>query len=395
MITTQKRIDANLRNSALSTGPRTESGKRSSRANSLLHGLCASEPLPEDAAVVIGRTREFFDTLRPQNDFHCFLVGEVALITYKIERLERMDRRARDKIAIRAEFSWDDDRRLEAELLGEQLANRPAVVVEQLRRSPQGCEWLMGRWAMLAYTADKKTVWTPEQKNLAFNLMATPADFRSDNEPGVAIDFRGLVVDPGLDPAAVARREIDELMVKMESVNGLDQANRALAMADLYDDTDAELKRLRKYEGTLQSRLRWCMRQLQVAAPVCEVPRWLKQKWLGFNLPPLGPLGLPLPEPVPLLGSAIIEVRAAQAAKLEEVALPQPTPVQEPAPEWATRKPRVEMHHAPFELEPDEIPPIGEKADFPRIKSERRLKQLKKVQGRRDAERRKAKKLLG
>ncbi len=350
-------------------------------------------PLPEDAAAVECRTREFFHTLRPQNDFHCFLVGEIALITFKIERVERMDRRARDKIAIRAELSWDDDRRLEAELLGEQLAVRPAVVVEQLRRSPQGCEWLMGRWAMLAYTADTHKKWTAEHKQLAFDLMATPVDFRVETDLGVAIDFRGRVVDTGHDLAAVARREIDELMVKMESVNGLDQANRALAIADLYDDTDAELKRLKKYEGTLHSRLRWCMRQLQADAPVREMPRWIEQKWLGFPMPHV-PKDEPQPMPMPVLPSALVEVRAVRAAKVEEVVLPEPIPVQDPPPEWASKKTWEELHHAPFELEPDEIPPIGEKPDFPRIKSERRLKRLKEAQDRREDKRRKAKKLL-
>ncbi len=102
----------------------------------------------------------------------------------------------------------------------------------------------------------------------------------------------------------------------------------------------------------------------------------------------------PQPIPMPLLPSALVEVRAVRAAKVEEVVLPQPIPVQDPPPEWETRKPRVEMNHAPFELEEDEIPPIGEKPDFPRIKSERRLKGLKEAQDRREDKRRKAKKLL-
>ena len=57
-------------------------------------------------------------------------------------------------LALRAELTWDDDRRREAEALGSQIGRRPGEVVEALRRTPQGCSWLMTRWAMLAHSAD-------------------------------------------------------------------------------------------------------------------------------------------------------------------------------------------------------------------------------------------------
>jgi hypothetical protein len=154
--------------------------------------------MPEDASIITGRAKDYFDTLRPQNHFHCWLVSEISLVTWRIDRSERIERRVRDKIAIKAEFCWDDDKRLEAELLGEQLANRPAVVIEQLRKTPQGCEWLMARWAMLAYVADKpEGKWTPSQVQLALDLLATPEDFRERHNPGISIDFRGKIIDPG------------------------------------------------------------------------------------------------------------------------------------------------------------------------------------------------------
>ena len=44
-------------------------------------------------------------------------------------------------------------RRLEAIAIGERLPYDCEKVVEQLRGTPQGCEWLMTRWAMLARVA--------------------------------------------------------------------------------------------------------------------------------------------------------------------------------------------------------------------------------------------------
>src|SRR4051812_18743692 len=211
MIVSEARLAANRRNALRSTGPKTEEGKERSRANALKHGLCSTVVLAEDAQLVQERTGDFFRTLKPQNHFHCWLVTEIALLSLRIDRCKRTERRVRDKIAIRAELSWDEDRQLEAILLGGQLGSRPDVVVQQLRKTPQGCEWLMARWAMLAHSADVKGSWTPGQVRLAFDLLGTPTDFREGYRPGAMLDLEGRVVDDAADPASVARREIAAL----------------------------------------------------------------------------------------------------------------------------------------------------------------------------------------
>jgi hypothetical protein len=140
MIVSEARIAANRRNARRSTGPKTAEGKEKSRANALKHGLCASVIVQEDAQLVQTRLEEFFKALRPQNNFHCWLVSQVALLSIRIDRCVRIERRIRDKMAIRAELLWDDDRRLDAMLLGATLGNRPDVVAEQLRKTTHGCE---------------------------------------------------------------------------------------------------------------------------------------------------------------------------------------------------------------------------------------------------------------
>lgn len=229
-----------------------ESGQGTSRAEDLMVGLRGSAIVAEDADLVMSRSRDFFKTLKPQNDFHCWLVTQISLLSIRIERNERIERRVRGKISIRAELFWDDDHRLEASLLGEQLGNRPEVVVGQLRRTPHGCEWMIGRWAMLAHAADLKQGWTPGQTQMAFDLLGTPGDFREGHKPGALLDFEGHVIETSDDPASVARREIAVLKERREHVRGFDSAARALAVADLGDDTDPELRRLRRYDATLQ-----------------------------------------------------------------------------------------------------------------------------------------------
>ena len=385
MIVSQARINANRINAQMSTGPKTPEGKRISRANAIKHGLCASVCVPEDARLIRERSDEFFNTLKPQNDLHCWVVTEIALASIKIDRCERIERRVRDKISLRAELYWDDDKRLEASLLGEQLGNRPEIVLEQLRRTPQGCEWLMGRWSMLAYSAETKGGWTPAQTVLAFDLLGTPTEFREGHPPGTSLDFQGNVILDDNSPAVVARREVAELEQRRELVSGLDEINQTLAINDHSDDSDPELRRVRRYESALQSRLRWGLRELRIQSPLTTPLRGLKPRWLGqdetLKSEPLAPPAY---------------LRAAEAEAAAAAAMPEPAPL----PELKIEEPQVsagegwfESLHPPFDLELEELPANGEKADFPKILAARKEKLLRKAQARREAERRKIDKL--
>ncbi|WP_435009958.1 hypothetical protein P12x_001177 [Tundrisphaera lichenicola] len=267
MIVSDARREANRRNALKSTGPKTPEGKERSRANALKHGLCSAIVVPESVEAIQERSSAYYYTLKPQNQFHGWLVNEVALISLRIDRCERIERRVRDKISLRAELTWDDDRIAQAATLGAQIGKRPEEVAEALRRTPQGCDWLMKRWAMLAYVADRKGAWSLEQSRLAFDLMGTPIEFREGHEPGALIDQEGRLIGPPEGPASVARREIAALKERRELVADLDEVNRELALADLTTDEDPELRRLRRYESTLHRRLRWCLAQIKYESP--------------------------------------------------------------------------------------------------------------------------------
>src|SRR3954454_1254144 len=138
MIVSEARLAANRRNAARSTGPKTEAGKQKSRANALKHGLCASVVVAEDAQLVQQRASDWFDAIKPQCEFHSWLVDELAVISLRIDRCERMERRARDLKAMRAELCWEDDRRLEAVRLGGLLSRRGREGGEKNRGAPPG-----------------------------------------------------------------------------------------------------------------------------------------------------------------------------------------------------------------------------------------------------------------
>ncbi len=263
MVASAAKIASNRANSLKSTGPKSIDGKALSRLNSLQHGLCSTVVVhPDDASKLAVGSVETPVMPRVAEGFDGWLAGQMAVSTIKIERCQAMERAARSKLALRASVTWDDDRRLDAINLASKLASRPEAVVAALRESYHGCEWLAGRWALLAYAAESQDgAWTPEQISMAFDLLGTPLEFREGHAPGTTIGRDGKPEGPVLAPAALARRAIDELNGRLELLGPVNEAARKRTEAELSDD-DAEIRRLRRYEAELHRRLKWAIGQL-------------------------------------------------------------------------------------------------------------------------------------
>ena len=359
----EAQIRANRANSLKSTGPTSEAGKKRSRANALKHGLCASVVVPESIELIRARTLEMFDSLAPQDEYQTWLSNRVALLSIRVGRSERMERRARDKVCMRALLSWDVDREAEIERLGARLAGRPEEVAPELRRTKHGCQWLIRRWKLLAHSADVNKSWTDDQARLAFDLLGTPLAFREGTRPGLELDDQGRVIDEAADLAAVARRQIEALEGQRDLVAEIDEVERHLAESDLAHDSDAECRRLRRYETKLHREIRWSIAQLQSDVFDRRTRPDLRPNWVDdLDLDPDA-----APEP---------------ALK------PEPKSADEVAAEGWTPA----MISPPFDLEPDEIEP-GRVADVPAILRSRKQKRQAKAESRRDAKRRKLEKL--
>ena len=367
MCASEAQIAANRRNAKRSTGPETPEGKERSRANALKHGLCLSTVVAEDLELIQQRADQWYYTLKPQNEHHSWLVDKIAIYSVRIDRAERMERRTRDVKSLKALLTWGDDRRIAASKLGGMISKRPDEVGEELRRTSQGCDWMISRWRMLADAAGIDGGWTSEQTRLAFDLLGTPEEFRQGRKPGVLFDLDGQLIDPADDQAAVARRELAALQERREVVADLDDVDRALTEADLTDEADPELRRLRRYESSLRNKLRWCLAQFRYESPHHRPHPDLKPRWV--------PLPGPLAEP---------------EAGPESEAAPEPVAVkkEEPFGFWRSVPP-----NPPFDLEPDEYPEPGQEADIPAILASRREKKAKKAEARRESRRRKLEKL--
>ncbi len=85
-----------------------------------------------------------------------------------------MEMRLRDQVALRASICWEGDRRCEAESIGAAIHRRPAQTAAELAKTPQGCRWMIERWAMLARAAERDGSWDDAERSLAFDLGGTP-----------------------------------------------------------------------------------------------------------------------------------------------------------------------------------------------------------------------------
>ena len=165
-MTTLRQIEANRRNAALSTGPRTEQGRAASSRNALKHGLSGAGVVrtEEEAAHVEAVLQEWKDFYRPADAHEEFHVEQAVLMSVRLRRCCRHDWALRLIAVERAGACWDEDRRRAAAELGAKLAKDPALYGRRLRRTRQGCEWLLERWEGLAGMLRDGRDWTEAQR---------------------------------------------------------------------------------------------------------------------------------------------------------------------------------------------------------------------------------------
>jgi hypothetical protein len=220
--------------------------------------------IPEAATVDDG-PRDFVDWLRNQ----------VTVTMDRINRAQRIETKLRERACLKAKLCWDSDRQIEAEVLGAKLADDPTGVVASLKKTPQGCGWLLKRWALLAYTADCDGNWTLDQQKLAIRMMGTPVQFQNEANLLSLFQVEGRAVRSGADLALVARREIKVLLEHREKVAPIDEAAKLLAERDeLANDAETpELRQANRHERGLYLRLRWLVRQIEILSEDRPTPK--------------------------------------------------------------------------------------------------------------------------
>ncbi len=261
-------MTANRANAQKSTGPRSDEGKETTRRNALKHGLAGRMALlpDEEGGLVAARIEAWTAVFTPRDAYEVWLVEQVAVSSVQIEHCQAHENSLRTRQATRAALCWDVDRESEAEDLGVLLAKSPAKVAHKLRRTKQGCAWLIGRWEGLARILEAKGDWDEPQKRLALDLLATPVELRD-----------GWTLLDGDRPALI-REQLGRLRSLSETaLVELDDQERADAEMGFGPDFDKALALARRYEAACVRRLESARTQLkknrQAARPDRPAPK--------------------------------------------------------------------------------------------------------------------------
>jgi hypothetical protein len=252
-------VAAHEQNAADSSGPDTTGAEADSQPRGPEHllspaGFAVADEFSQLIAQRLNDWRGRFDFRTAEDEwvFSQYVIGSV-----RIDRCVRDEPIVRAYSALRAELSWDEDRRLDAEELAVRLSRRPALVVRRLKKTRQGCEWLLDRWRELATALEDGAEWTEQLRSLAFDLLSAPASARHR--------------DPwpeGGSARELARREIEGLEgLKARVLDRLDALEREAARRGAPVHLPRPLARLFWYEATCVRRLSWARAILQPCRP--------------------------------------------------------------------------------------------------------------------------------
>lgn len=260
------RIEANRRNALRSTGPKTDEGKAKSRRNSFKHGLTGGGVVtPEEDEERLREDVELWsEELQPRNECERALIESLAIARNRLRRGYAIETAMRARASARASTSlWEEDRRLEAQRLADQLprSRTPGLIVEKLRRIPAGRAWMVERWKELDWAIDLQGDWNDDCRNLAFDLLGAPRRLREFSTT--------LPRDATLDELrALARREIAALE---GDPNGLfaesDEEDRLLVVEGRFWDDSPEAARFRTYDERNSKRFHQLIRYFADRAP--------------------------------------------------------------------------------------------------------------------------------
>ena len=98
-MTTRRQLEANQRNAAKSTGPRTDEGKQASRLNAIKHGLLADTvfvPSLDDRDEWERFRADLLESLQPDSALEDLLAERVVGTAWRLARVARYERDAMD-----------------------------------------------------------------------------------------------------------------------------------------------------------------------------------------------------------------------------------------------------------------------------------------------------------
>ena len=198
-------FEANRRNAAKSTGPKTPEGKAASSKNALKHGLTATEVLlpNEDRDAYDARLQSWLDHDQPTDPAHVAAIERFVYTQMRLDRCARQETETTKERVLHAIDRFDADALTNAYAIGRRLIDdpinrtrpagtrqsplfmneifawfqdEPAVLLRQLQGTAQGVDWLLARWRELLHILESEGCWNFYYQNRAIRLLGNRID---------------------------------------------------------------------------------------------------------------------------------------------------------------------------------------------------------------------------
>lgn len=205
------------------------------------------------------------------------------------EESNRYEEAGRHVLSVRAHYSlratlfWDADRALEAEELGAKLAGSktPGRTVARLRKTKQGCAWLIARWSALGLEFERTGEWSEPRRSFVLDLLGIPRDERER-------PFAEFVPEP----AETVRQQSADLSRLIEvALDCLDEDQRLRAESGFPIVIPTPLAQALRQRASCLSTLQWASRQLAALRQTTAQPA------TSSPIPPSTPQREPRPLP--------------------------------------------------------------------------------------------------
>jgi hypothetical protein len=210
--------EANRRNAARSTGPKTPEGKAASSRNAVKHGLTANEILlaHENRDAYDARLQTWLDHDQPTDPGHVAAIERLVYTQFRLDRCTRHETETTKQRVLHAAGRFDADELASAYTLGRRLIDdpiqrdpdagdfklqvigakhdrwfndEPAVLLLQLQSTAQGVDWLLARWRELLQILESELSWNFYYQNRAIRLLGKRVDDLFDD-----LDSRQIIL---------------------------------------------------------------------------------------------------------------------------------------------------------------------------------------------------------
>jgi len=303
----------------------TEQAGFGSRGNRLIHGIRSRLLFPDRMRQAIDERKvKFAARVKPIDALEYFLVGQMARGSVQSEFAGDQLLANYPLTVGRVDSRWEEDRRDEADRLGERLSKSPCRVARALGRTKYGALYLVDKLTSLGESIAANGRLDPQQRDYLFDILGVDVVLRNGSA-------RVPAGDDGPALAAVVEQERARLTTKIErSLNGQDLSEQSAARLGIVRSYDQETKNLRSNARYADRRYDWAWAALcQLRAGVDPSPiidpetkRPIAPEAPAAPAPeaaPAGPAAPASPPPEPAASTSTFRLPAAFAGLPEEI----------------------------------------------------------------------------